>query len=798
MRAIHGVAAAALLTATAAHAGPRLDVPAGTLGSAVAALGAQAGVSIAVADAGLWNQQVAAVHGKLSVAVALARLTHGTAARVVAIDAVTWRIERARPTPPARVVAFAVASTTPASMLDTGPIIVSASKRDVRYDDFPGTVLRIGGEDLSFGGATGTDGILARLASVSSTHLGSGRNKLFIRGIADSSFTGPTQATVGQYLGDVRLTYNAPDPDLRLYDIGAVEVLEGPQATLYGAGSLGGIIRIVRNPPRLSDAETAISTSVAATQHGDPSGEVSSVVNLPLIEGRLALRVLGYAISEGGYIDDTRRHRDDINRTRTAGGRAALRFQPGDDWTIDIGATLQAIDGDDSQYGDRDAPPLSHASGIAQGFSADYALGDLVIGKDWDGIRLLSSTGVARQSLNERFDAGPDASGERVFTQANRTSLISNETRLWRPMADGFGWVVGASLLHNHSRLSRALGPANAPLPVAGVVNGIDEATLFGEASYQPLPGLTLTGGGRLSSSKLSGDGEDIAPAVLAVLALARARTTASRRDTRVLPSMSVAATMLSGLILFTRYSQGFRPGGLSVDSDFVRRFRSDRVATLETGIRSGNPGRGVFDLAATVALTRWTDIQADYVDLNGLPTTANIGDGRITSFALTGGWRPVDGLSFDAALILNDSRVTDARLLTFTRVTASGVVSSSSSMPMKRIPNVSRFTGKASVDYRTTLTDDYDLRIGASARYTGRSRVGVGPVLGQPQGNYVDTSLTARIGRPGLGLTLALTNLADSIGNRFALGTPYQALQEGQITPLRPRTLRLGVDANF
>src|SRR3546814_3098560 len=87
------------------------------------------------------------------------------------------------------------------------------------------------------------------MASLSSTHLGAGRNKLFIRGIADSSFTGPTQATVGQYLGDIRLSYNAPDPDLRLYDVDNVEVLEGPQGTLYGAGSLGGIIRVVPNAP---------------------------------------------------------------------------------------------------------------------------------------------------------------------------------------------------------------------------------------------------------------------------------------------------------------------------------------------------------------------------------------------------------------------------------------------------------------------------------------------------------------------------------------------------------------------
>jgi len=79
---------------------------------------------------------------------------------------------------------------------------------------------------------------------LASTNLGTGRNKIFIRGVADSSFNGPSQSIVGQYLGDVRLTFNAPDPDLELYDIARVEVLEGPQGTLYGAGSLGGVVRV--------------------------------------------------------------------------------------------------------------------------------------------------------------------------------------------------------------------------------------------------------------------------------------------------------------------------------------------------------------------------------------------------------------------------------------------------------------------------------------------------------------------------------------------------------------------------
>ncbi|QXQ05869.1 TonB-dependent receptor [Sphingosinicellaceae bacterium] len=808
---------AATPVAAIAASAPTLDLPAGTLGQAVAVLGRQAGISVAIGDDGLWSQRVPAIKER-GVAAALARLTRMSGARLVAIDAVTWRIDRpvvrrAIASAPAVPTLFAMR----AAVADDAPIVVTATKRGFQFANFAGTATRLDGNDLSFGGEGGSDSVLGRLASISSTHLGDGRNKLFIRGIADSSFTGPTQATVGQYLGDVRLTYNAPDPDLRLYDVAAVEVLEGPQGTLYGAGSLGGILRIVRNPPRLGEPEASISAGVSATQHGDPSGDVGGMVNLPLVKDKLGLRMVGYGITEGGYIDDVERHLDNINRTRTAGGRIALRLDAGDDWIVDLGGTLQSIRGDDSQYADRGRPLLTHASAIAQGFDADYRLGDLVVTKAWDGVRLVSSTGIASQTLAERFDATTADIEDRVFDQRNHTSLITNETRLWRPLENGFGWTLGGSLLHNRARLKRSLGPLDAPAPVTGVANTIDEATLFGEASVVPLAGLTITGGARLSRSKLSGGVEDVPTSVEALaktVELARESIVASRTHTRVLPSLSATLKATRAIELFARYGEGFRPGGLSVDTDFVRRFQSDRVATIEAGVRTGVTGKGDYDLAATVSRTRWRDIQADFIDGNGLPTTANIGDGRIYSFAVTGGWRPMPGLSIDAAVIVNDSKVTSPDIQSLVGVALLGAalpIASSAALadgasaaapmlatPLRRIPNVARVTARLGIDYHTALNDTLDLRIGASARYTGTSRLGVGPLLGEAQGNYLDTALTARVGRPELGLTLALTNLADSTGNRFALGTPYQSLGADQITPLRPRTLRLGIDARF
>jgi iron complex outermembrane receptor protein len=807
-----GAVLAAILIAAASPAiaagKAALDLPAGRLGDAIAALSAQAGVSVAVPDRTLWNSPVVAVTGRMSVDAALRRLLRGSAAKAVALGGPNWRIvPRGRPAP--RPVA--VAAPAPVSDDQGDPIIVTASKRDTRLRDFAGSVSLIDGRDLSFGGEQGMESVLSRLASLSSTHLGAGRNKLFIRGIADSSFTGPTQATVGQYLGDMRLTYNAPDPDLRMQDIRTVEVLEGPQGTLYGAGALGGIIRVVPNRPDLAAIGATLSGGVSATAHGDPGGDLAGMINLPVLTDRVGLRLVGYGVQEGGYIDDVLRQKKDINRTRIAGGRAALRVDLGDDWSVDLGAVVQDNHGRDSQYADRALAPLSRASNVAGGFDANYRLGQIVIAKRWDGLSFLSSNGLVRQHLDERYDATPLGGANQLFVQANRTRMFASENRLWRPMHGGYGWVLGASFTHNRTRLDRSLGPEDAPLPVTGVTNRVNEGTLYGEISVEPIRGLTFTGGARITRSKLAGEGEDVSTAVR--VALATLGTTANRRENIVLPSAAVSAAVLPGVLLYARYQEGFRPGGLAIESAFVRRFRNDRVATMETGLRYGERGRDPFDLSVSLSYTRWQNIQADFIDTAGLPSTDNIGDGRIYSLAAAVGWQPIPALRLDAALTYNDSRVTDPSptfVAALTRLAATGsftpgapVIESPVAGPisgnaMGRIPNVARFTSRIGADYRVELGNDLDLRVNGWLRYVGKSRLGLGPVLGETQGDYFDSALTARIGRADLGLSIGVTNLTDEIGNRFALGTPFVAGSGAQLTPLRPRTIRLGVDAGF
>ncbi len=796
-----GGALAALLVAAAPAAAGTLTValPAGSVGQQVMALGRVTRISVVVPDPRLWARRVPSLPAGIRVEAALALIARRAGARVEAIGPNSWRLV-AQPTAattaqPLRALRARRSDRPPETNAD---IVVTASKRDTTRDHFAGQFAHVAGRDLEFGGAGGTERLADRLTSVASTYLGAGRNKLFLRGIADSSFTGPTQATVGQYFGDLRLSYNAPDPDLRLADLAAVEVLEGPQGTLYGAGSLGGLIRLVPNAPDPSRFSGSATIGGSATTHGAPGADTQLVANIPVVLDRLAIRVVANASSEGGYIDKPLLGRTDVNRTRIEGGRAAAHLDIAAGWSVDLIGIGQRIRGADSQYADRDGRPLSRSAPVTEGFSADFGQGQIVLSGGFGDVRFRSTSGITAHDLVERYDATAPGEPVRLFAQANRTRMQANETRLWSSRADGSGWLAGFSYVHNRTRLTRLYGAPDALLPTTGVVNGIAETTVYGEGSLRLLPGLLTTGGLRVTRSVLDGEGADIAQRVT----LAQLATTAQRAQTIMLPSASALFELTPQVQMFLRYQQGFRPGGLAIEGDFVRRFRNDRVATIETGLRSGRPGADRFDAALTLAHTSWRDIQADFIDGSGLPSTANIGDGELWTIEATAGARLTKALRIEGAVSFNDSRIDEpssARLFDLVGTLAAdpAVTRAQLAARLSQIPNIARITARAGAVYTQQLAGTKDIKIDGWVRYVGSSRLGVGPVLGQSQGSYLDSGVTARLGLGALGVTAGITNLADIRGNRFALGTPFTTGRD-QVTPLRPRTLRLGLDAAF
>jgi iron complex outermembrane receptor protein len=718
---------------------------------------------------------------------ALRRLAQASGLSVRKLGVNSYRLSAAA-RPPARPVRRAppqpAGDTEPRSDDQHPPIIVTASKRDTLVQRFPGQWTRIDGQDFAPWGVVGSEAIEARSVGFSSTHLGAGRNKLFIRGIADSSFSGPTQSPVGQYFGDMRTGYSGPDPDLKLIDMKSVEVLEGPQGTLYGSGALGGIVLLKPNAPVLGSLSGHAATGVALTWHGDPGFDASGMVNAPLGQ-RAALRLVGYRARDGGYIDNDATDETDINDIDVTGGRATLSAEIVPGWAIDLAGIGQRIAGADSQYADDGGSGLSRDSLVDQPFSSDFALASLVIRKDDGPIRFRSTTGASWQDVDERFDASTGGT-VRELGQYSRARAVSNETRLWRPMAGGYSWLVGFSSILHRYRVSRDLVEGGVKTDLSGVENRVRETTLYGEVGVQLHPRIEASIGARYTLSDLSGSGEHLSPLASGLLA---AEDT-DRNEQRFLPAAALLARPLDGLTIYARYQQGFRPGGLSIASDTVRLYRNDRLGTAELGMRFGTPGRDHFDLQGSATLSRWKDIQADFLDPSGLPVTDNIGDGRVWTVTLNGGAKLTDSLRLEAGVAWNDGKITHPAEAFQALLAGAGTGSMA-------IPNIARVVARAAVDWETPVAAAWTLKANAYARYVGRSRLGVGQHLGEEQGQYLDSGLALRLSSERKALSLTITNLTDEIGNRFAFGAPI-ATGADQLTPLRPRTVRIGFEHSF
>lgn len=757
----------------------RFDIAPGPLGHVAAMIGAQAGVTIGVADPMLALRPSPGVRGTFGVETALARALHGTGARAAAIDGRTYRIVAVPPRQRASPSASPIVRRAPPLAEPSAEIIVTATKIPVPAGRYPGS-LEIVDLDGAINGGTGAlEGTLLRIPTISGTSLGPGRDKLFIRGIADSSFNGPTQETVGLYLDDVRLTYNAPDPDLNLYDMRRIEVLVGPQETLYGTGALGGIVRLSPNLPDASTTAGSAALGVSTTAHGGIGTDAAAMLNVPLGD-RAALRVVGYRTLDAGYIDDSQRGLSNINRTVGRGGRIALRLDDRGGWTFDLGGVLQNIDSRDGQYTLRGDPPLTRSGSLAQPFDNDYRLAYVTARRRIGAAQIVSTTSIVDHNISSTFDAtGFVGDGPAVLQEDTSITLISHETRLSASPSSSTPWIVGISLLDDISRVRRMLGSAAAPSAIASVRNDNFEGALFAHLSWSLLPRLVATVGGRATFSRsvggLLGRDED---------EVGEPRRTGFRAT----PSLSLSWQAVRRLQLYARYQRGARAGGLAVEAVNGRvsaqRFRPDGLTMVEFGLRRPEPVRGLWAHAA-ISYVGWNSIQADLIDDRGLPFTTNIGDGRIVTGEVSMGWRPVSGLTLEVSGFLADSALSSP---------------TADLLPERDrdLPNVPSRGGRASAGWHGAVSPDLQLSLEGSVRYVGRSQLGIGPPLDVSQGEYVVAAARARLSHGRVGLSLDIDNIADARANRFAFGNPFGLELGNQETPLRPRTIRIGLDARF
>ncbi len=752
-----------------------LDLSPGTVSTALRMIANQTGASFGTDQPDLLRRRTGRLRIDLpeekAIDAVLART--GLIARRVAPR--IWRIEisRAAPSPPPPIRK----ALLPVPPREAEEILVTGSKLNAPITGYPASVTILDGSAIDHAiGDHGTLAIAALHPTLLSTRLGSGRNKLFLRGISDSSFSGASPSLVGQYLGDQRLVYASPDPDLRLYDIARVEIFEGPQGSLYGAGSLGGVLRIIPNAPDTRQQSTTLWGGITATDHGAMGSDTGLIANLPLSD-RSAIRFLGYRERAGGYIDDVKRHRSNINAGEIAGARLSIRMPLGDKWSMDLAGVAQDVRNMDAQYEERALRRLVRASSLPQPSHHFYRALTASFSGPIGTAHLQSSWGIVDQRLAQIFDATQVEEIPEAYRQFDHIRLLSNETRLTRQFGPRWEAVVGIAALRSISRQERMLGPVEQPSNLGTLDAKVSESTLFGEVRWHPRDTLTLSAGGRASRIDMHGS----AIGVLAKPAPDAPPVTPTRRQSLSTPTIALAWTPVRRATLYARYAGSYRPGGFTVGGA-VEKFEPDTVRTAEVGFRIKQPDDSTgMGIEGSLARTKWHNIQADTVDALGLPHTANLGDGVVRTATLKFSLSPVRGVTAVAGGFIASTRLV-ANLPEFEDAFVS------------HLPNVARHGAILSLAYEGRVSSASAIRAELRGHSVGRSMLGIGPRLQFQQGDYTyfSGSLGWEIGRTTL--SLEMSNLLDTRGNMFALGTPFSLSSGVQGTPLRPGSVRLAL----
>ena len=300
-------------------------------------------------------------------------------------------------------------------------------------------------------------------------------------------------------------------------------------------------------------------------------------------------------------------------------------------------------------------------------------------------------------------------------------------------------------------------------------------ASAFAEGTARLGRDLSLTLGGRVTTARVDGEPS----ATMRPGAFIRGRST-ERFD----PTVALSYRLASDLALFARYQTGFRTGGLAVAQGIgrVANYEADSIEFGEVGLRRlrrGTTGLGASLSASTAA---WNDIQADLLNRRGQPFTTNLGNARIQTVEASVDWVPVARLAIEGSML-------------WTHNIVYGPVADLSRRNNRRLADTPPFAGHAGITYRwpeRTVTP----RIGASVDYVGRSVLGTGDLLDVSQGDYATVGVTAGLRWRNLDLTLGIENLGNAVVNRFAFGNPFGLSARDQVTPLRPRNVRIGVSA--
>jgi iron complex outermembrane receptor protein len=280
-------------------------------------------------------------------------------------------------------------------------IIVTAQKREERLIDVPLAVTAVTGQDIESRGITDLQDMQGAIPGLTIADTGIGLTRLQLDGIAESNGGASGLPVVAVYLDEMPLNeFGSFQPDVRLLDMQRVEVLHGPQPTLYGDGAMGGTIHYVTASPDLNKFTGYADGWWGSVAGGSDSYRGIAVLNAPIIDGKLGLRIAASYERDGGWIDSIPTGQKDINDHEIATVRAKMLFQPSDGVSVSLLLQHQKADQADQDFGNQDGQTALFPSPSSQTID----LGNLIVTDNLGPVTLLSSTGVLHNVTNSYDD----------------------------------------------------------------------------------------------------------------------------------------------------------------------------------------------------------------------------------------------------------------------------------------------------------------------------------------------------------------------------------------------------------
>jgi outer membrane receptor protein involved in Fe transport len=693
-------------------------------------------------------------------------------------------------------------------------VTISATRRLEAIRDVPVSVVKLSTDGQLDLGAKDLVDVLATVPGVSynQTFGKSGSGDIVIRGVTTGNVSNPT---VGIYIDDVPIggtsgqNFGASAFDQRLLDLASIEVLKGPQGTLYGAGAMGGLLKYNTRLPDAAFLAGQLGGEASRTNKGGSNHTLYGNVNVPLSSGTAALRAAVFHARDGGYTDATGPGGGkDVNSGTVTGARLALGLRPAKGWDVRLSAQSQESKYDGTGVASYDTAGKPIAGDLvatnlrfAQPSTQRMNLATAAIDVDLGWAKASSITGYQTKRTSEVSDQNffllvlPPFLGVTQIdtTQSTKLDKTTQEFRLVSTPGGQLEWLAGVFYANEKGDgATRWVGTTTAESPFpsgtalldnAGIETHWKETALYGTVVWNLSPALALTAGARVARNSLDQVLRNAGPLTDGT------RTATSTEESPATYLLAARYKLSPSASVYARIASGYRAGGPNAPFTDLNTgqqrssapYRSDSLWSYELGYKADLPdGLGRIDVAAFQI--DWKDLQVQ-VFSNGVSGIGNAGRARSRGLEFGSELRPLQALTLRAAASYIDARLTED---------SPGLGGAAG----ERLPTAPRFA--ASLGARVDAGAGF---LAANIGHTGARTVSFAASAGTPNYQlpaYTTLDLNAGTTLAGFDLGVYVRNITDERGQisaytQFAgLGVPVS------VNFIRPRTIGLTLSRSF